>query len=81
MILGKISDNSFWSNGLCIDETKISVLIFLTVWNQMLISFLMIQGLTHDISNIPFDVLQNIQFVLIAAISSINLGAIFTNKK
>lgn len=75
------SSNHYWSDGLCIDETKISALIVLAVWNQMIISFLVLKGLTQDISHIPFDMLQNLQFVLIAAISSINLGAIFAAKK
>lgn len=77
----KSSVQHYWSNGLCIDESKISTLIVLTVLNQLLVTGLSIAAIKYDVSQVPFEVLQNIQFVLIAGISSINLGAMFGPKK
>ena len=73
--------DSFFSDGLCIDESKVSVLIFGFIINTILISFLCVKALTTNVSQVPFEMLQNIHFALIVAISGVNLGTLLKKGK
>lgn len=73
--------DSFFSDGLCIDESKVSVLIVAFIINTLLISYLCVKALTTDVSQVPFEILQNIQFALIVAIGGVNLSSIFAKGK
>lgn len=76
-----ILKNSYFSDGLCIDESKVSVLIVGFIINTLLISFLCLKALTTDVSQVPFEILQNIHFALIVAIGGVNLSGILKKGK
>ena len=73
--------NSFFSDGLCIDESKVSVLIIAFIINTLTITTISFLSLKMDISRVPIDVLQNIHFALIVAISGVNLSTLLTRGK